>query len=249
MSVELIELCVVSAEIDNEKFWKYPFKAIRSIKAMTEFTILDTSPMAIPTGGGHPIRTSRKTRLADMEVVRNADFGVNDTRLQTICHLGTLLHVGDSALGYDLTSAVFNDNDLEPLQQAGITLPDVILVKKQYPRRLQKRTRNWKLKKMEGVEQAPLRPQELAQQEEDYEQFLNDVEEDQLLREQINVYKDDTTITKKEMDGMEVEEDDAPIIPLHELLDDLHMETTANDSQVLTADQANQIPAWELEEL
>eukprot|EP00644_Phytophthora_capsici_P010847 jgi/Phyca11/6050/fgenesh1_pm.PHYCAscaffold_9_\ len=239
------------AEIDSEKYWRYPFRALRSIKAMTDFTVLDSNPLAIPSGGGRAIRSNRKTRLADMEVVRDADFGVNDTRLRTVSHLGMILHAGDSARGYDLTSAVFNDADLTPLVQSGVSMPDVVLVKKMFPRRIQKRARNWKLKKMEGVEQAgPVRKADLSKEEQDYEQFLDDLEEDKDMRSQIDLYKDDTKPTKPAEDDDAMEEDDvgAPAVELHELLDDLAMKED-EPSQILSEAEANQTSAWELEEL
>jgi nonsense-mediated mRNA decay protein 3 len=93
--------------------------------------------VGIISGGGKPVRLNRKTRLVELEVVRDSDFGVNDTRFYTVSHLGSVLHVGDTALGYDLTSAVFNDADIQSLEQSGISLPDVIIVKKQYPRNSQ----------------------------------------------------------------------------------------------------------------
>ncbi|KAJ0402209.1 hypothetical protein P43SY_008073 [Pythium insidiosum] len=242
-----------TAEIDNEKYWKYPFRAIRSLKAMTDYTVLDSSPMAIPSGGGRPIRVSRKTRLAEMEVARNSDFGVNDTRFMTVSHLAMLLHVGDTALGYDLTTSVFNDADLKPLEEAGIALPDVVLVKKQFPRRVQKRVRNWKLKKMEGVEQTGMRPADLNKEEADYEQFLDDLEEDREMRRQINVYKDESKMAEAQEDGdamCDDGDDEAPAIPLHELLDDLTVkEEEDSAAQILDEAQANQAQAWELEEL
>jgi nonsense-mediated mRNA decay protein 3 len=74
------------AEIDNDKYWRYPFKALRSAKALTEYTVLDTSPMQMPSKAGAPAQPRRlqlmdvnnrrcKMRLAEMEVVRNSDFG------------------------------------------------------------------------------------------------------------------------------------------------------------------------------
>ncbi|DAZ94201.1 TPA: hypothetical protein N0F65_000428 [Lagenidium giganteum] len=243
-----------TAEIDNDKFWRYPFKGIRSIKAVTDFTVLDSNPMGIPSGGGRPIRVNRKTRLAEMEVVRNSDFGVNDTRFVTVSHLGSLLNPGDTGLGYDLTTAVFNDNDLEPLAQAGITLPDIVLVKKQFPRRMQKRARNWKLKKMEGVEvSSSMRKADLTKEEMDYEQFLDDLEEDRELRSQINLYKNEEQIKRMAANGnedaMETEGDDkenGPSIPLHELLDELRVDESPT---IVSEAEAHQAPAWELEEL
>jgi len=245
-----------TAEIDCDKYWHYPFKAIRSVRAMTDFTVLDSNPMAIPSGGGRPIRVSRKTRLADMEVVREADFGVNDTRFQTVSHLGMLLHPGDSALGYDLTSAVFNDADLEPLVQAGVALPDVVLVKKQFPRRVQKRARNWKLKKMEGVEYDPatMRKADLSKEERDYEKFLDELEEDRDMRAQIDLYKDESfhpeaAAGNGDDDAMDEDAEATPAIPLHELLDDLAVNENDARPQILSETEANQTSGWELEEL
>jgi nonsense-mediated mRNA decay protein 3 len=226
------------------------------VRAMTDFTVLDSNPMAIPSGGGRPIRVSRKTRLADMEVVREADFGVNDTRFQTVSHLGMLLHPGDSALGYDLTSAVFNDADLEPLVQAGVALPDVVLVKKQFPRRVQKRARNWKLKKMEGVEYDPatMRKADLSKEERDYEKFLDELEEDRDMRAQIDLYKDESfhpeaAAGNGDDDAMDEDAEATPAIPLHELLDDLAVNENDARPQILSETEANQTSGWELEEL
>ncbi|CAH0482201.1 unnamed protein product [Peronospora belbahrii] len=237
------------AEIDSEKYWRYPFRGLRSTKTMTDFTVLNTTPMAIPTRGGRPIRVTRKTRLAEMEIVRNADFGVNDTRLSTLSHLGMILHVGDFVRGYDLSSAVFNDSDLAPLAQSGMSLPDVVLVKKTFPRRTQKRARNWKLKKMEGVNQVDsVCKTDLLKVEQDYEQFLDDLEEDKEMRSQINLYKDETKQTT-ETNAMEEDDVAAPTVELHELLDDMTMKEDQWTSQVISETEAKQTLTWELEEL
>lgn len=252
-SIHIIDpLTTQVAEIDSEKYWRYPFQALRSIKAMSDFTVLDSNPMAIPFSGGRAIRSSRKTRLADLEVVRDADFGVNDTRLRTVSHLGMILHVGDSARGYDLTSAVFNDADLVPLVQSGVSMPDVVLVKKLFPRRIQKRARNWKLKKLEGVEQTgPIRKADVSKEEQDYEHFLDELEEDKELRSQINLYKDESKVLKQVEESDDMEEDDlgAPAVELHELLDDLAMKDDEPAAQILSEDASNHALAWELEEL
>jgi hypothetical protein len=45
-------------------------------------------------GGG-----GRKFMLAEVEVVKTADFGVNDVTYRCLTHLGALLQPGDSVMG------------------------------------------------------------------------------------------------------------------------------------------------------
>lgn len=59
-------------------------------------------------------------------MARAADLGANDRVLFTRTHLGNVLHPGDTALGYDLTSANFASGELDPGRN--LTLPDVVLV-------------------------------------------------------------------------------------------------------------------------
>lgn len=71
-----------------------------------------------------------KDRLAEVEVAKNTDFGVNDKTHVVFTHLGNLLNVGDTVMGYDLSTSVFSDLDItdEQLKE----FPDVILVRKQF---------------------------------------------------------------------------------------------------------------------
>ena len=47
-----------------------------------------------------------KYALADVEIVRESDFGQTDDTLSCVTHLGNLLQPGDTVLGYDLVSSV-----------------------------------------------------------------------------------------------------------------------------------------------
>ncbi len=117
-----------------------------------------------------------KFLLADAEVMRTRDMGVSDARYVVRTHLGNLLRPGDTVryvavhikwlaccytglpacppqvLGYDLSSAVYNEADAEAAAAGGrsrtkgtagrafggagaLELPDVVLVRKCYPRR------------------------------------------------------------------------------------------------------------------
>lgn len=108
-------------------FWKAPFRAISSASQLVEYTVIDVTP----TG-----KTRGKWLLAEVEVARSCDFGSNDTTFRTHTHLGSLLHPGDLALGYDVHTSNFNEDDLVSLK--GRSLPDVVLVKKVFPNRKSK---------------------------------------------------------------------------------------------------------------
>jgi hypothetical protein len=71
-----------------------------------------------------------KYALADVIVARMSDFGVNDTVIQTVTHLGHLLQAGDAVLGYDLETAVGGDWELEGRLPSSYDMPQVVLVKK-----------------------------------------------------------------------------------------------------------------------
>mmetsp|Transcript_65718 Transcript_65718/g.73323 ORF Transcript_65718/g.73323 Transcript_65718/m.73323 type:complete len:643 (+) Transcript_65718:114-2042(+) len=90
--------------------------------------------------------------LADVQVARESDLGVNDDVLSCVSHLGHLIYPGDIVLGYDLVSTAANLNTtvhkaastkkgssfmgaasvvgLEEVLNSNVTLQDVVLVKK-----------------------------------------------------------------------------------------------------------------------
>jgi nonsense-mediated mRNA decay protein 3 len=155
---------------------------------------------------------------------------------------------------------VFNDSDLVPLVQAGVTLPDVVLVKKQFPRRVQakRKARKWKLKQIEGIETSQMRAADLEKEARDYEQFMDDLEEDGEMRRQINLYKADQVADgmgdlAMEEDDDEDEDEPEDGVRLDEMLDDLTVaeedERVAAGAQILSEAEANEAPAWALEEL
>lgn len=72
-----------------------------------------------------------------VQVARASDFGKNDRILSARTHLGHLLHVGDTVLGYDLLSAQLADQELDKYQEKGLSLQDVILVSHAPPKQAQ----------------------------------------------------------------------------------------------------------------
>lgn len=173
-----------------------------------------------------------KYALADAQVARVSDFGKNDTIFNVRTHLGHLLNPGDYALGYDLYAANSNDNELDKYK--GFVLPDVILVKKSYEEKWQKKCgkpRSWKLKSlnMEIDDNVKGRDHEEKMSSE-YEQFLRDLEENPDLRFNISLYRN-REYQPSEM-GSVTDGDDAPSVALEELLADLDLseEEADNDS-------------------
>jgi len=137
--------------------------------------------------------------------------GVNDITFSVRSHMGNLLKAGDSVMGYDLSSASFNDADLNGFPAD--KLPEIILVKKCYPRRRSKKLpRPWKLKRLQAqlagaclvpfltdplsclpsgrrTEGETERKSDITRAERDMEIFLQDVEEDKYTRANVDMYK------------------------------------------------------------
>lgn len=246
---------------------------------LVEFTILDVEPSGTVRG---------KWVSADVQVAVSGAFksssgahGDQDTIMDyesstlstqifhTRTHLGGILQPGDTAMGYHLSHANFNSDDFSSLPSSRI--PDIILVKKSYPNRRKKnKTRNWKLRSIakEAGEEGEtgggrgvvgrMGGRDQKKVEEDYELFLQELEEDPELRATVNLYvakdakmRDATDGVRKKggQYGMDVdeadttqnavangdeeeaeEEADFPNVKLDELLEDFD-EMTLGDSE------------------
>uniref|UniRef100_A0A0B7A2U3 60S ribosomal export protein NMD3 OB-fold domain-containing protein n=1 Tax=Arion vulgaris TaxID=1028688 RepID=A0A0B7A2U3_9EUPU len=169
----------------------------------------------------HRPRVSSKHVLADVYVAKLSDLGVNERQFHTRTHLGHILKVGDIALGFDFTNANLNHEHFERLKLEKV--PDVMLVKKVFDRTKRLRNRKWKLQRFEG---ADLLDSESVTK--DFNDFLDDLEDDQAIREHVNIYRDSTKIS------VEIEDTDdegAPQISLQEMLDDLHITEDATGGE------------------
>jgi nonsense-mediated mRNA decay protein 3 len=66
-------------------------------------------------------------------------------------HLGEILNFNDTVLGYDMEQA--NISELEGYKATDLNLPDVVLVKKTFPKlRRRQKKRFWKLKHFEDAD-------------------------------------------------------------------------------------------------
>lgn len=203
-----------TADLSTKEYWRTPLSPLADVQDLVEFIILDIESLGQKKGS---------FLLADATVSLASDM---DTTYYVRTHLGRLLHPGDSAMGYFLSGTNFNNPQFEAIEnskQYGSTIPDIVLVKKFYPRK--KKSRNWRLKRMAQEEsEMGLRKQDQDRTERDYEIFLRDVEEDKELREGLRLYKAQNS---RGPDQMEVEESDAGSmdealrIPMEQLLEDL----------------------------
>jgi nonsense-mediated mRNA decay protein 3 len=123
---------------------------------------------------------------------------------------------------FDLKNSNVNDPHLEKL--SADKTPDVVLVKKVYGEKsVRNRRRKWRLKHMEGLHHNDGSGGSMSDGGNEYNDFLEDLEEDPELRKNVNVYKDASKISGQ----MAVDQDsisdseDIPQITLAEMLDDL----------------------------
>jgi len=136
-------------------------------------------------------------------LARVEDFGHNDKTFFVKTHLGEVLNYNDHVLGYDLEKINLTEiEDFENNYTKQRALPDVVIVRKTYPRvRRRQKQRIWKLKHFDNVEEEEeefggkkKRGNEDAKKNRDYETFLKDLDEDPEMRGQIQLYKDDDVL-------------------------------------------------------
>lgn len=128
-----------SIEVSAVEYWKKPFQNASTANHMTEFVVLDVTPLD-HGGGGFGGANSRgakqrggatsRVSLCEIELARVSDFGRNEERITVRSHLGHLLHVSDIALGYDIRTLNIMGLEEEELQQVPL---EVYLVKKKKP--------------------------------------------------------------------------------------------------------------------
>jgi nonsense-mediated mRNA decay protein 3 len=221
-SVQLLDpQTLKTADIEQKMYWRTPFRPLADVQELTEFIVLDIEPLG-STKGRH--------FLAEATIARASDMGSNDQTYYCRTHLGGILHVGDSAMGYLLANTNFNSELFDVLEQSSkhsAKIPDVVLVKKFYQRsKKNKNKRNWRLKRM-GKEEGEMLPRKQDQEkmERDFEMFLQDVEEDEELRAGMALYRAQQEQKQRDLDAMETEssvgeDDEGLAIPMDQLLDD-----------------------------
>ncbi|GAB4860303.1 hypothetical protein Ancab_011783 [Ancistrocladus abbreviatus] len=210
--------------LDTDQYWRTLSKCLLSRRKLVECIVLDIDVISPEVN----VAGSRYV-LADAQVARVCDFGRNDTIFNIRTHLGHLLNPGDDALGYDLYGANNNDSELDKYK--GLVLPDAILIKKNHEEMCQRKcgkSRSWKLKflnmEIDNSTRGRLEPEKMNNE---YEEFLRDLEENPELLFNISLYRN------KEYWPLEVasmtDGDDAPV-PSEELLDELDISDDGDEA-------------------
>jgi len=209
------------AEMSGAQYWRTQFRSLVSPKQLIEYMVIETNLIADQDRQQRP-RMSTKHLLADVYVAKMSDLGVNDIQYHCRSHLGHLLRAGDTVLGYDFSSCNLNDSNLEELK--GDKIPDVVIVKKVYDRNRRIRKRKWMLERFTGA--ADLETESVTK---DYNDFLEDLEEDQEVRQNINIFKDHAKIAV-ETDG-ETDDEGAPQVSLMEMLESMNISEDATGAE------------------
>jgi len=183
-------------QADATQYYRAPYKAMLSSRQLVQYVVLDSEPTGLCAG---------RLQLAEVQVAKAADFGRNDNVLLARTHLGNLLSAGDTVLGYDVANANLVDPELEKYRS--LQLPDVVLVRKCYAERRQRRRakggsqRVFKLRRM-GMEVDPEPPgrgnQVAERRAADEERFMEELEEDREMRSRIALYRDEEAIQARQ---------------------------------------------------
>jgi nonsense-mediated mRNA decay protein 3 len=190
-SIHLIDPVTLKiVEITSAMYWRDPFGAAMSQGQLTEYVVLDVEADSHDqTDYNRKSAYSQKVSLAEVTVARACDLGVNDIQIKCLSHLGGLLKAGDNVLGYDVKAASLPDA-AEFSSLKGRQVADVVLVRKTYPKKNRAARRNWRLRNLniEGPEKA-LKKSEQEIEEQEYERFLQEVEEDPEAQKSVNIYR------------------------------------------------------------
>ncbi|NXG29780.1 NMD3 protein, partial [Dromaius novaehollandiae] len=159
-----------------------------------------------------------KHTLAEAWVQKTSEL---NTDHQYFCctHLGHILNPGDLVLGFDLANCNLNDEFANKMNPHHI--PDVVLIKKSYDRTKRQRRRNWKLKELERDREGTD-----TDDERQYQDFLEDLEEDEAIRKNVNIYRNSDVPVESDTD-----DDGPPRISLAEMLEDLHISQDATGGE------------------
>ncbi|XP_072939936.1 uncharacterized protein [Epargyreus clarus] len=206
-------------DLSSTVYWRYPFTPICNPKQLVEYIVMDIDILKEKEKKSFPGQgmVSNKHVVADVYVVKSTELGMDVNPIHTRTHLGHILKPGDSVLGYNLGDTNVNDANFDQLDRDAI--PDVFLVKKHYEdKAARRRARYWKLKRM-----AEEFNEGLSSTNDDYNEFLDDLEEDPAFRQNINIFKDKDKIPTIPIDTDEMDPS-VPRITLAEMLDDLNIE-------------------------
>jgi len=185
-----------TADLPGGIYWREPFPSLATSQEMQQFIVLDSEPLG-------PMRG--RWVLSDVTIARASDM--NQSYIVR-SHLGAFLRPGDTVLGYYFVDSNLNSDLWDSLSPG--TQPDIVLVKKVYPRK--HRNRVFRLKRLAKEQE------DAMDDNNDYDDFLAELEEDPELRQGVNMYKD-----YEGLNAQANQPDEGPTIDISELLDDLSL--------------------------
>jgi nonsense-mediated mRNA decay protein 3 len=241
------------AHLENEVYWRSPIRPLVTAgrARLTPYVVLGKEAVYLRQNIARPKASNKiKTRLAQLTLAREADFGVNDNQVVEQSHVGYLFKAGDACLGYDLTEIQLVDDEAS----RDNTLPEVVVVRKLYGSSTgptnKSRKRIWQLQRL-NVDVVETKSKKGDTQDMDEEDFMQEVEADKEMRHNINLFKNDAVVNKQggddgdeaDMDNGDDEDEDGEDdqkVQLDELLDGLQLETGPDAEDVGEADEYDQ---------
>lgn len=214
------------AEVDGNTFWRHPFSGLCGPRQLEEFIVMDIDIIRDQKLGAGAGLKSNKHTLAEVWVQKTSEM---DSGHQYHCRtfLGHLLNIGDLVLGFDFANANINDEFLNKMNPHHV--PDVVLIKKSYDRMKRLKSRVWKLRELDRERDATD-----TDDERQYNEFLEDLEEDEMLRKNVNIFRDASKIPVES----DTDDDGAPRISLAEMLEDLSLsDATGGDGADMMTDE------------
>ena len=155
--------------VDGPKYWNNPFEPLLTLSSLRKFMVLSIEITGPKIG---------RFQTADVELTDEETY---QDRIIVKTHLGNELKEGDGCLAYDVRASMISDDAMNVFKKH--SLPEVIIVGRTHQAAHKKhRERPWHLKQV-----AP----QFSSEQEDFEEFLDDIEENPELRKGIDIYKNE----------------------------------------------------------
>jgi len=162
--------------------------------------------------------------------MRKEDFGKTDRTFIVNSHLGEILNFNDTVLAYDLLQC--NVSDLEEYEKVDTYMPEMIIVKKTFPKyRNRQKNRIWKLKHFEDQNM----PEEAPEDNFEHEEGEQDKQPEKIKK------KSKKALKKEARQDRDIKKDKDYEYFLRDLEDDPEMRATVNlykDDDVIGALEA-----------
>lgn len=209
-----------TAELNEQYYFRHPFRPFATSRQLTNYTVIEVETIDDQEvqHDQHVNRNySKKHELADIWLIKTSELGKHENYIHTKTHVGAQLNPGDMVLGFDVANSNINDDNYESYATSNKILPDVIVVKKFFVDRATRNARRkWKLRRIK-LETGSIG----TTVNNDFNDFMNDMEEDEELRANINIYRN-PDYRENEFANDEELDPDLPTISVNEMLDEMN---------------------------